>query len=75
MSTYICNKCMEFNFLMLQLLKLIKINHCQWYKSHFLTVCIFVLPGMLWLVAKKNIQCSLLVPYLYVMNRPSVLII
>lgn len=29
MPTYIANKYMEFNFLMLQLLKLNKIKHCQ----------------------------------------------
>lgn len=52
MPTYIGNKDMEFNFLMLQLLKLIKINNCQLYKSHFNTVYIFALPDILWLVAK-----------------------
>lgn len=74
MPTFIGNKHAEFSFAMLQLLKLIKTYHCQWYKSYFnhkLNFCISrrVVTG------GQNIQLSLTVPYFYVMKRLSVLII
>lgn len=59
MPTYFDNKYMEFNFLMLQLLKLNKINHCQCYKSHF--NCFYI--ARCSVAGGQNIQLSLPIPY------------